>query len=56
VRSTLAPLRCFLIRRALKLAAVEPMACVVFVTLGWPNGADMAPETLYERAKSSEAA
>ncbi len=25
-------------------------------TVGWPNGADIDPETLYMRAKSSEAA
>lgn len=24
-------------------------------TVAWPNGADVAPETLYERARSSEA-
>jgi len=25
-------------------------------TVAWPNGADVAPETLYERAKSNRAA
>jgi hypothetical protein len=25
-------------------------------TVGWPNGADVAPETLHERARSSAAA
>ncbi|HVE91861.1 MAG TPA: DUF2442 domain-containing protein [Actinomycetota bacterium] len=25
-------------------------------SVGWPNGADIAPETLYQRARSNEAA